>query len=142
MQSIQAFNGDRTDTGAKASGFSELSSDEFVKIMFAELANQDPLKPSDSQAMLEQLSSLRSIETDRQMGERLDQMVDRNDFAAASGLIGQIVSGLTTQSEPIIDTVFSVSRTSEGPVLNLTGGQQVKLDDVIEVANPPERTSD
>ena len=140
MQNIQATDGFRADTTTKATGFGELSSEQFVKIMFAELANQDPLKPSDSQAMLDQLASLRSIETDRQMGERLDQMVDRNDFSAASGLIGQVVSGLTTQAEPIIDTVFSVSRTSEGPVLNLTGGQQVRLDDVIEVANLTERS--
>lgn len=117
-------------------GFSELTSEQFVEIMFAELSNQDPLEPSDSQAMLDQLSSLRSIESDMQLGERLDQMVDRSDFSAASSMIGRIISGITTSAEQTIDQVFSVSQTSEGPILNLVGGQRVRLADVIEVADP------
>ncbi len=136
MQGISELGtGDRL-TNTSSNGFGDLTSDQFVEIMFAELRNQDPLKPSDSQAMLDQLSSLRSIESDLQFGERLDQLVDRNDFSAASGLIGSVVSGITTDSEQVIDTIFSVSKTSQGPVLNLSGGQRMKLDDIIEVANP------
>lgn len=136
MSTIDALGGLTTSTPAKPNGFSELTSEQFVKIMFAELANQDPLEPSDSQAMLDQLSSLRSIESDIKLGDQLEQMADRTDFSAASGLIGQIISGITTENEQTIDVVFSVSRTDDGPILNLLGGQRVRMDDVIEVARP------
>jgi flagellar basal-body rod modification protein FlgD len=136
MQGITKLEGGDLLTNTKSNGFSDLTSDQFVEIMFAELRNQDPLKPSDSQAMLDQLSSLRSIESDLQFGQRLNQLVSRNDFSAASGLIGSVVSGITTEAEQVIDTIFSVSKTSQGPVLNLSGGQRMKLDDIIEVAKP------
>jgi flagellar basal-body rod modification protein FlgD len=136
MQGITKLEGGDLLINTKSNGFSDLTSDQFVEIMFAELRNQDPLKPSDSQAMLDQLSSLRSIESDLQFGQRLNQLVSRNDFSAASGLIGSVVSGITTEAEQVIDTIFSVSKTSQGPVLNLSGGQRMKLDDIIEVAKP------
>jgi len=135
MQGIANIENDNQNAKASANSFSDLTSDQFVEIMFTELKNQDPMKPSDSQAMLEQLSSLRAIEADLQFTERLDQLVESSDFTAASGLIGNVVSGVTTDSEQIIDTVFSVSKTSLGPVLNLSGGQRMKLGDIIEIAN-------
>jgi flagellar basal-body rod modification protein FlgD len=138
---VDALNARSTPT--KPSSFSDLTSEQFVKIMFTELTNQDPLEPSDSQAMLDQISSLRSIESDMQLGTRLDQMVDRSDFSAASSMIGRIISGITIDAEQTIDQVFSVSQTEEGPILNLLGGQRVRLADVIEVADPlPEEPTD
>ena len=135
MEGIQFLDGAQTAQNTSKSGFADLTSDQFVKLMFAELSNQDPMKPNDSQALLDQLSSLRSIESDRKLGERLDQMVEQNDFGTASRLIGRVISGITLQSEQVIDSVFSVSKTMDGPILNLTGGQQIRLDDVIEIAN-------
>jgi flagellar basal-body rod modification protein FlgD len=136
MQGIDRLESRDLLTEKSTNGFGDLTSDQFVEIMFAELRNQDPLKPSDSQAMLDQLSSLRSIESDLQFGKRLDQLVDGSDFSTASSLIGRVVSGITTESEQIIDTIFSVSKTSQGPVLNLSGGKRMKLDDIIEIAIP------
>jgi len=135
MEGIQFLDGAQTAQNTSKSGFADLTSDQFVKLMFAELSNQDLMKPNDSQALLDQLSSLRSIESDRKLGERLDQMVEQNDFGTASRLIGRVISGITLQSEQVIDSVFSVSKTMDGPILNLTGGQQIRLDDVIEIAN-------
>ncbi len=134
--------GTRTATQAsQTNGFSELTSEQFVKIMFAELANQDPFEPNDSQAMLNQLSSLRSIESDMTLSGKLDQLVARNEFASASGLIGSIISGTSINGEQIIDRVFSVSQTAEGPILNLYGGARVRMDRVLEVTHAISRDS-
>ena len=51
--------------GASAQdAFSSLNSEQFVKIIFTELSKQDPLQPNDSKALLEQLSSLRNIQSE------------------------------------------------------------------------------
>jgi len=47
--------------GGNANRFNELSSDDFLQIIFAELTNQDPLEPQDTGALLEQLNSIRQI---------------------------------------------------------------------------------
>ncbi len=114
-------------------GFSELTSEEFVEIMIQELTNQDPLAPSDSQALLEQISTIRSIESDTALLDRLDSLVGHNEFASASGLIGALVGGINEQGRRVADVVLSVSRTDEGPVLNLYDGSRVPLSQVDEV---------
>jgi flagellar basal-body rod modification protein FlgD len=133
MNEIDPLNTSSASQASKANAFSELTSTQFVEIMFAELANQDPLEPSDSQAMLNQLSSLRSIESDLSLSDSLDQLVSRSEFTGASALIGAVVSGTNLDGEPTIDRVFSVSQTTSGPILNLFGGSRVRFDQVIEV---------
>ena len=116
--------------------FNTLSSAEFLQIMFTELQYQDPLEPQDSQAMLNQLSSLRPIESDSQMVNSLESLVSQNEFAAASQLIGSLVSGVTLENQRLADMVISVSQTSQGPVLNLFSGARMFFDQVDEIAGP------
>ena len=116
--------------------FNTLSSQEFLRIMFTQLQNQDPLEPQDSQAMLDQLSALRSIESDTKMVASLENLVSQNEFAAASQLIGSLVSGVTLDNQRLADLVVSVSQTSQGPVLNLFGGSRMFFNQVDEIAGP------
>jgi flagellar basal-body rod modification protein FlgD len=116
--------------------FSSLSSDEFLQIIFTELQNQDPLEPQDTGAMIDQLSGLRAIESDEQMVNSLSQLVAQNQFSAASGLIGSLVSGISISNQRVADLVISVSQTDQGPVLNLFSGQRMFFDQVDEVVGP------
>lgn len=116
--------------------FNSLSSAEFLQIIFTELQNQDPLEPQDSQAMLNQLSALRSIESDTNMVQSLESLVSQNEFAAASQLIGSLVSGITLDNQRVADLVISVSQSSQGPVLNLFDGSRMLFDQVDEIAGP------
>ena len=52
-----------TASSSSANAYAALDSSEFVQILIEKLQNQDPLAPSDSSAILEQLSSLRNIES-------------------------------------------------------------------------------
>src|SRR5687768_10516513 len=81
--------------GGIPNAFNELSSEEFVKIIFTELSNQDPLKPNDSSALLEQMSSLRSIQSDIELSQKLEALVTQNQLASAGGLIGKFITGYT-----------------------------------------------
>jgi len=121
-----------SSTGA----FGSLATDEFLQVIFTELQSQDPLEPQDTSAMIDQLSQLRSIESDTQMVDSLDRLVVQNEFASASSLIGSLVSGVSLDNQRVADQVISVSQTSEGPVLNLFDGARVRFDQVDEVVGP------
>lgn len=123
---------------SRASGFGALSSGQFTEIILTELANQDPLEPNDTNALLEQLSSIRSIESDQIMADRLEAVVAQSEMSAAAGLIGKFVSGVSEQNVRTSEFVVSVSRTEEGPVLNLANGQRVSLSQVDEIIDPDE----
>lgn len=125
-----------TQTTTKASGFSALSSEQFTKIILTELSNQDPLSPSDTNALLQQLSSIRNIQSSMDLSEKLGSLVSDNQFAAASNMMGKIIGGVTTENLRTIGRVDSVSKSTDGVFLNLNNGKSVamkNMDGIIDV---------
>jgi len=118
---------------SSSNAFSAMDSSEFVKIIFTELANQDPLAPSDSKALLEQISTIRSIQSSIDMTSRLESLVGQNEWTSAAGLIGKKVSGVSDELLRVDGTVKSVSRTDGGAVLNLETGQRIPVGWVDEI---------
>lgn len=118
-------------------GFSAINSEEFMRIIFAELSRQDPTQPSDSSKLIEQLSSIRSIQSDIELSRDLKSIVGQGQFATAGGLIGKQVQGLTDRGERVSGKVTSVSNTSTGPVLNLESGQRLAFTNVDRILETP-----
>lgn len=110
--------------------FSELTSEEFVRIITTELSHQDPLEPNDTTALIEQFSNLRSIQADIDTGARLESLVQQNELASAAALIGQRVSGLDESASRVQGVVRSVSRSSLGPTLTLDTGARIRFADL------------
>jgi flagellar basal-body rod modification protein FlgD len=137
MSAVDALGTSTTGAGVAPNAFSSLSSESFVKIIFTELGHQDPLQPSDSKALLDQLSSLRTIQSSIDMSSRLGSLVAQNELSAASGLIGKNISGITDQFERVSGTVQSVSRTGDGAILNLKDGTKVRMTNVDGVLGQP-----
>lgn len=137
MSAVSALGSSMSGGSAAAGGpqnaFSSLSSESFVKIIFSELGHQDPLAPSDSKALLEQLSSLRNIQSSMDMSTRLKSLVSQNELAAASGLIGKRVSGVTDEAARVSGEVKSVSRTGDGAVLVLKSGERIRMSNLDQV---------
>ncbi len=113
--------------------FSSLNSEQFVKIIFTELSKQDPLQPNDSKALLEQLSSLRNIQSSIDLSSKLSSLVAQNELSAASGLIGKTVSGVSDDFERVQGVVQKVIRASDGAVLALTTGKMIHMSNLDQV---------
>ncbi|MEO1718234.1 MAG: flagellar hook capping FlgD N-terminal domain-containing protein [Planctomycetota bacterium] len=111
-------------------GLGSLNSDEFTQIILAELANQDPLEPNDTTALLEQISMIRSIESDTELNDTLSGLIDRSDFTGAAALIGQDV---TTTNAATPREVVSVTQNEDGVGVTLDDGSFVPLSDVVSV---------
>ena len=135
MSAIDAFSTNSTVSNS-TDAFAALTSGEFLQIIFTELQNQDPLEPNDTSAMLDQLSTLRTIESDTQMVASLQRMVDQSEMAAASQLIGSLVSGISLDNRRVSDLVISVSMTQDGPVLNMFDGSRMFFSNVDEIVGP------
>ena len=135
MSAINALSG--SPSAASTGRFSEMSSEDFMKIIFTELQSQDPFKPNDSNALLEQLNSIRSIESDVQMEERLQSIVFQNQMSTAGGLIGKRVAGLTENAERVGGIVKSVSRSGDSITLNLENGWIIPMDNLEYIDSQP-----
>lgn len=141
--------GDTTGAGA----FGALNSDDFIKVMLSELSNQDPFDPQDSSALLEQLSSLRNIESQLALQEELGDLVNQsresqlsleqqleslilqNQVSSAGGLIGKLVSGPNDAKENVEGLVVSVRVQDNKTLLELDTGQTLSMDKVEQISN-------
>lgn len=126
---------------AAPSRFGQLKSEDFVKIMFTELTNQDPLKPNDSNTLLQQFSSLRNIEADISLQKKLGEVVSQGQLSTAGALLGKYVQGYTENFDPTEGVVRSITQTADGPVLNLVNGARIPFKNVHSIFDPPTATT-
>ncbi len=115
---------------------SDLTSEEFLQILITELQNQDPFNPSDTNAMLEQISSIRNIESQMDLQAKLENLVSQNEISSASGLIGKFVSGLNENNTQVEGIVESLRIENGRPVLMVNDGVssvRMPVDNVMQV---------
>lgn len=117
-------------TGLSSNKFAELDTAEFVRILTEELKNQDPLDPQDTSALMQQISSLRDIESESSLQTALKNLVEQNQVSAASTMIGKVVEGLDTGNTETQGLVTSVRVTSDGVFLELDNGRTMSMDGV------------
>lgn len=132
MATVDALTGNQTSASG-VNSFSGMSSDDFMKIVLSELSKQDPLKPNDTSALIQQISQIRSIQSDIDLSSTLKSLVKDDQFSTAAGLIGTNISGLTESNVRVTGIVAAVSRTDTGAVLTLLSGDRVPMSKVDEI---------
>ena len=95
-------------TTATSSGVDSksLSNEDFMKIMIAELTNQDPFEPMNNQELVNQMATLQQMQSDMQMAKSFENLMEKYDDAlfsqsltAATSLIGEVVSGVNSSGK-------------------------------------------
>ena len=119
-----------------SSGFDSIDSDDFLEIILSELTNQDPLAPNDTQALLDQIGTIRQIESDLELTESLQEIASRTEISSAGSLVGTFVAGTTDNGQEVVGYVDSISISREGLRLNLGTGFTVALENVQEIVDP------
>ena len=126
---------------ASRNPYAEVSSEEWLGIILEELQNQDPFEPNDTSATLEQLNSLRSIESDISLADQLESLVLQNSIGQAGSLIGKQIEGLNTLGQNVTGTVESVRVVDGKSQLQMQTGGTVEFNNVTNVTNAPAASS-
>lgn len=117
----------------QGNAYAELSSNEFLQIILSELTNQDPLAPSDTTAILEQLSSIRNIESQTTLESKFEALVTQNAISTSANMIGKYVQGINAANNSVAGIVTSLSIEEGKPVLRLSDGSSLPADRVTQV---------
>ncbi len=112
-------------------GSSELGGNEFLKLLVAQLRNQDPLKPMEDKEFIVQLAQLRSLEVLQSIDQRLASLAG-GQSADAVALIGKEVQAQLADKSQVTGTVSEV-RLSTGAPKVVVGNQTVELSQVSEI---------
>lgn len=136
MSQISFDTATNNAVNSPVNGFSEMSSEEFIKVIFTELTNQDPLEPSDTSALLDQLNSIRSIESDLKLTQSFEALVLESQIASASNMIGKFIGGLTPDAQRVAGYVVSAIRQGDEVFLELDTGWLLELESVETILDP------
>ena len=119
--------------------------DAFMRMLVAQLQNQDPMSPQDNQAMVAQLAQFSSLEQMQQLNQNILGLAVLQQTNAVMSQLTQS-SALIGQNVTYIDPVTNESRTGvvtkvkllEGVATLEIDGQDVPLGNVTEILGPPE----
>jgi flagellar basal-body rod modification protein FlgD len=117
-------------TGSKSSAFSNMTSEDFLQLILTELTKQDPMQPNDTQALLDQLSTVYNIQSQMDLSTSMADIIDRDELASASSMIGRYVTGISEDIVRVEGTVAAVTKTDDGAILVLEDGTRVPMKDV------------
>lgn len=109
----------------------ELGRDAFLKLLVAQLKNQDPLNPLDSHQFIAQLAQLQSLEELRQLKETVGTLTNLVLANQASGLLGKKIRARTLEGE--LRGLVQSLRIQDGRALLSTDAGEVDLSQVVEV---------
>lgn len=113
--------------------YNELGTEDFLKLIVAELQNQDPLNPMDNTQMVTQISQIRSITSNDKLTSTLESVSMGQTIATASNMIGKTVTGTTESGEKITGTVDRVVFENGQPILYI-GDKVLKPSNVTEIS--------
>ncbi|RUW00264.1 MULTISPECIES: flagellar hook assembly protein FlgD [unclassified Mesorhizobium] len=96
----------------------------FLKLLIAEMKNQDPTKPMDSTEYVAQLATFSQVEQSVQTNSKLDQIMQSSALSQADALIGR---SITSADGKTTGTVASVKLASSGLIAVLQDGTEVPV---------------
>ena len=114
-----------------------MNSSDFIQMMITQLQNQDPLQPTDSNALLQQMSAIGQMQSTSQLQSTLQSLTMQNQIGAASSLIGKTVTGMDSTNNTISGLVNSVQVTQSGVTLQLDNGKALDITRVTQIAPGP-----
>lgn len=91
---------------AKAGGSAELSQVDFMKLIIAQMRNQNPLEPQKDSDFMAQMAQFEALNQMKTMAEGMKVLQGVNELSSATSLIGRNVIGKQVNATGVVrDTV-------------------------------------
>lgn len=91
---------------------------DFLKILTAQMNNQDPLKPLDNKEFVAQIAQFANLEQSRALNVKIDTLLALQSATQSVGLLGKTVD-INQNGTIITGTVTALSLQSGEPLLTV-----------------------
>jgi len=110
---------------------------DYMKLLVAQLQNQDPLEPLDNNEMASQLAQFSQLQQLETMNSSFAKVLAAVDRTYASSLLGKQVSFFAETQTGTVDTqngtVEQVYHNTDEEIWLVVGGHTIRLEDVLSV---------
>ena len=111
-------------TPKTAGSKSSVDYQSFLKLLIAQMKNQDPTSPMESTEYVAQIAAFSQVEQSVQMNQKLDQMLQGSSLSQATSLIGHTV---TSEDGETSGVVKEVKLGSGGLIAVIEGGTEIPI---------------
>ncbi|WP_409561316.1 flagellar hook assembly protein FlgD [Hyphomicrobium sp. B1] len=133
MTTVPATGGTSgTQTSSSSQSSTTLDYNDFLQLMVAQLQNQDPLNPTDTNEFMSQIAEFSNVEQSINANSKLDQLLVNSNISQASTMIGLVITG-TDGTQGVVQ---SVRIDSSGSTAILTDGTQVPITAGVSIGYP------
>jgi len=113
-----------------------LGQQDFLKLLITELANQNPLKPSDGADMMNQMTQMASIQAMTSMQENLALLRTDQQLNLGQSLINKTIEVVDIDGSTVTGVVDKVFLT-DGVVYFIIGGKEYPLASLLSILPTP-----
>jgi flagellar basal-body rod modification protein FlgD len=114
-----------------AAARASLDYDAFLRLLVAQMKNQDPTEPMDPTQYMAQLASFSSVEQAIQTNSKLDSLLMASSLSQADAVLGRII---TSPDGGVSGKVESLRITSGGLVATLENGDELVVGEGIRIS--------
>jgi flagellar basal-body rod modification protein FlgD len=126
---------------SKDAGKSALGKDSFLKILTAQLQNQDPMNPSDNTEYVAQMAQFTALEQMQNLNAAMGELLVSQKFQEGSAMIGKLAT-ISLGSDNYISGEVSSAKLGYGSITIVVDGKEYSIDDVIELKDKGSETVD
>ncbi|MCV9962846.1 flagellar hook assembly protein FlgD [Pararhizobium sp. BT-229] len=110
-----------TESSADAASAS-LNYDSFLKLLVAQMKNQDPTEPMDSTQQIAQLATFSQVEQTIKTNTNLESLLQRTSLSEANAVIGKTVTSADGKTTGVVK---EVKLYSDGIIAVLDTGKEL-----------------
>ena len=100
-----------------------LGKDDFLKLMVAQMKNQDPMNPADDKDNIAQMAQFSTLEQITNLATATQELADRLTLAQNVGLLGHSVTYTGTDGTAVSGTVDGLDLAKDGTATLSVAGQ-------------------
>ena len=109
------------------------SKNDFLKLLVAQLQNQDPMKPMEDTQFIAQMAQLNTVEQLTAMNNQLTEFLNSQALSQASALIGKTVEAAAPGGS-VINGIVEEVRVQQGKPILVVNGKSVNPADVWSIS--------
>jgi len=121
---VAAITNAAQGSSTSAASAATVDYESFLKLLVAQMKNQDPTAPMESTEYVAQLATFSQVEQQVQMNKKLDDILQASALSQASGLIGRDV---VSHDGSVSGKVKEIKLFSDGVVAVLESGGQIPI---------------
>ncbi|MDR2755567.1 MAG: hypothetical protein LBC20_07645 [Planctomycetaceae bacterium] len=119
-------------TTTNSDRINDLTMADFIKMMTAELQNQDPTNPMSNTDMLSQIGQIRSITSNDKLSSSIEALTLGQSLATASSLIGKKITGSDKNDNQITGKVDKIT-IEDGTTTLHVGSSEITINSIKSI---------